>query len=81
MIYKEEGNTVYDDIRHNVCLCILQPDADYFKIDLHNSGEVMLAKALDYETKTQLFLTILASVRPLFIQIFNAIRAAWWPCG
>ncbi|XP_051916362.1 protocadherin-15 isoform X1 [Hippocampus zosterae] len=37
------------------------PDADYFKIDLHNSGEVMLAKALDYETKTQLFLTILAS--------------------
>ncbi|KAM9815375.1 cadherin-related family member 5 [Syngnathus typhle] len=37
------------------------PDAEYFKINLHNSGEVMLAKALDYENKTQLFLTINAA--------------------
>ncbi|XP_077373117.1 protocadherin-15 isoform X2 [Festucalex cinctus] len=37
------------------------PDADYFKINLLYSGEVMLAKALDYETKTQLFLTIHAA--------------------
>ncbi|XP_057692954.1 cadherin-related family member 5 isoform X1 [Corythoichthys intestinalis] len=37
------------------------PDADFFKIDLPNSGEVLLAKPLDYETKTHLFLTIHAS--------------------
>ncbi|XP_077452725.1 cadherin-related family member 5 [Stigmatopora argus] len=37
------------------------PDAEYFKIDLPNSGEVLLAKPLDYETKTHLFLTIHAS--------------------
>ncbi|XP_061630244.1 cadherin-related family member 5 isoform X1 [Phyllopteryx taeniolatus] len=37
------------------------PDADYFKIDFRNSGAVILAKSLDYETKTQLFLTIHAS--------------------
>ncbi|XP_061677765.1 cadherin-related family member 5 [Syngnathoides biaculeatus] len=37
------------------------PDADYFKIDLPNIGAVKLAKSLDYETKTQLFLTIHAS--------------------
>ncbi|XP_061772800.1 cadherin-related family member 5 [Nerophis ophidion] len=37
------------------------PDGEYFRIDLPNSGEVMLVKALDYETKTELFLTIHAS--------------------
>nr|XP_057932275.1 cadherin-related family member 5 [Doryrhamphus excisus] len=37
------------------------PDASYFRIDLPNSGEVMLAKSLDYETKTELFLTVHAS--------------------
>lgn len=39
-----------------------QPDADYFRIDLPNSGEVILAKPLDYETKTVLAVTIHASV-------------------
>lgn len=39
-----------------------QPDADYFRIDLPNSGEVILAKPLDYETKTVLTVTIHASV-------------------
>ncbi|XP_019934109.2 cadherin-related family member 5 [Paralichthys olivaceus] len=37
------------------------PDADYFKIDLPNSGEVILSKPLDYETKPVLTVTIHAS--------------------
>ncbi|XP_063335843.1 cadherin-related family member 5 isoform X3 [Pelmatolapia mariae] len=37
------------------------PDAEYFKIDLPNSGEVVLSKPLDYETKTVLTVTIYAS--------------------
>ncbi|XP_037622875.1 cadherin-related family member 5 [Sebastes umbrosus] len=37
------------------------PDAEYFKIDLPNSGEVILSKPLDYETKTLLTVTIHAS--------------------
>ncbi|XP_044050689.1 cadherin-related family member 5 isoform X2 [Siniperca chuatsi] len=37
------------------------PDAEYFKIDLPNSGEVILSKPLDYETKTLLTITIHAS--------------------
>ncbi|XP_041693532.2 cadherin-related family member 5-like isoform X2 [Coregonus clupeaformis] len=37
------------------------PDAAYFRVDLPNSGEVILAKPLDYETKTQLKITIYAS--------------------
>ncbi|CAJ1056772.1 cadherin-related family member 5 [Xyrichtys novacula] len=37
------------------------PDADYFKIILPNSGEVVLSKPLDYETKTSLSVTIHAS--------------------
>lgn len=37
------------------------PDAEYFKIDLPNSGEVILSKPLDYETKTVLTVTIYAS--------------------
>ncbi|XP_071004525.1 cadherin-related family member 5-like isoform X1 [Oncorhynchus clarkii lewisi] len=36
------------------------PDAAYFRVDLPNSGEVILAKPLDYETKTQLEITISA---------------------
>lgn len=43
-------------------MCVLQSDAEYFKIDLPNSGEVILSKPLDYETKTQLTVTIHASV-------------------
>ncbi|XP_059190832.1 cadherin-related family member 5 [Centropristis striata] len=37
------------------------PDAEYFKVDLPNSGEVILSKPLDYETKTLLTITIHAS--------------------
>ncbi|XP_071356761.1 cadherin-related family member 5 isoform X2 [Trachinotus anak] len=37
------------------------PDAVYFKVDLPNSGEVILSKPLDYETKTLLTVTIYAS--------------------
>lgn len=45
-----------------VCVCVIQPDAEYFKIDLPSSGEVILSKSLDYETKTQLAVTIHAMV-------------------
>ncbi|XP_026221517.1 cadherin-related family member 5 isoform X2 [Anabas testudineus] len=37
------------------------PDAEYFRFDLPSSGEVILSKSLDYETKTQLTITIHAS--------------------
>ncbi|XP_034540958.1 cadherin-related family member 5 [Notolabrus celidotus] len=37
------------------------PDAEYFKVVLPNSGEVILSKPLDYETKTSLSVTIHAS--------------------
>ncbi|XP_023146993.1 cadherin-related family member 5 [Amphiprion ocellaris] len=37
------------------------PDAQYFRIDLPNSGEVVLSKPLDYETKTLLTVTIYAT--------------------
>ncbi|XP_039990154.1 cadherin-related family member 5 [Xiphias gladius] len=37
------------------------PDAEYFKVELPNSGEVILSKPLDYETKTLLSVTIHAS--------------------
>ncbi|XP_042267952.1 cadherin-related family member 5 isoform X1 [Thunnus maccoyii] len=37
------------------------PDAEYFKVDLPNSGEVILSKPLDYETKILLTVTIHAS--------------------
>ncbi|XP_050991370.1 uncharacterized protein LOC127180982 isoform X1 [Labeo rohita] len=36
------------------------PDARYFRVDLPNSGKVILNKSLDYEIKTQLRLTIYA---------------------
>ncbi|XP_059362847.1 uncharacterized protein LOC132101712 isoform X2 [Carassius carassius] len=36
------------------------PDARYFRVDLHNSGKVVLNKPLDYEIKTQLRLTLYA---------------------
>ncbi|XP_029901442.1 cadherin-related family member 5 isoform X2 [Myripristis murdjan] len=36
------------------------PDASYFRIDFPNSGNVVLDKPLDYETKTQLQLVIYA---------------------
>ncbi|XP_058883313.1 protocadherin-15 isoform X2 [Acipenser ruthenus] len=36
------------------------PDASYFRIDLPNSGRIVLAKPLDYETKSQLELIIFA---------------------
>ncbi|XP_056132691.1 cadherin-related family member 5 [Lampris incognitus] len=34
------------------------PDANYFRVDLPNSGRVVLDKPLDYETKTQLQLVM-----------------------
>ncbi|CAL8358767.1 unnamed protein product [Lota lota] len=37
------------------------PDAEYLKLDLPNSGEIMLAKPLDYETKSLLTVSIQAS--------------------
>ncbi|XP_026167032.1 uncharacterized protein LOC113132865 [Mastacembelus armatus] len=37
------------------------PDAEYFKVELPNSGEVILSKPLDYETKSLLTVTIHAS--------------------
>uniref|UniRef100_A0A8C7M1R1 V-type proton ATPase subunit F n=1 Tax=Oncorhynchus kisutch TaxID=8019 RepID=A0A8C7M1R1_ONCKI len=36
------------------------PDANYFRIDLPNSGKVILDKPMDYETKTKLQLVIYA---------------------
>ncbi|KTF92700.1 hypothetical protein cypCar_00007967 [Cyprinus carpio] len=38
------------------------PDARYFRVDLPNSGKVVLNKPLDYEIKTQLQLTLYAVV-------------------
>lgn len=49
---------------------MLQPDAEYFRIDLPNSGEVILSKPLDYETKTQLTVTIYASVSCFIVALF-----------
>lgn len=40
----------------------LQPNAEYFKIDLPNSGRVILSKPLDFETKPLLTVTVFASV-------------------
>ncbi|KAK7892161.1 hypothetical protein WMY93_024124 [Mugilogobius chulae] len=37
------------------------PDAEHFKVVLPNSGEVVLAKPLDYETKTSLSVVVHAS--------------------
>ncbi|XP_040017845.2 cadherin-related family member 5 [Gasterosteus aculeatus] len=37
------------------------PDAEYFRVDLPNSGQVILSRPLDYETKTLLTVTIHAS--------------------
>lgn len=49
--------------KHFVSLRVCwQPDAEYFKVDLPNSGEVILSKPLDYETKNLLVVTIHASV-------------------
>lgn len=60
-----------------MCL-VLQPDAEYFHIDLLNSGEVVLSKPLDYETKTLLTVTIYAAVSTLLVSlyIFNSLYAA-----
>lgn len=57
-----------------VCVCALQPDAEYFRFDLPNSGEVVLSKPLDYETKTLLTVTIHASVSYVHF-IFDRFRA------
>ncbi len=44
------------------CVSLIQADASYFRIDLPNSGMVILDKPLDYETKTQLQVVIFAVV-------------------
>ncbi|XP_031439279.1 cadherin-related family member 5 isoform X3 [Clupea harengus] len=41
-------------------LDLMSPDANYFRIDLPNSGKVILDKPLDFETKTQLEVVIYA---------------------
>jgi len=46
-----------------LCVFLIQADASYFRIDLPNSGMVILDKPLDYETKTQLHVVIYAVVR------------------
>lgn len=46
-----------------LCVSLIQADASYFRIDLPNSGMVILDKPLDYETKTQLQVVIFAVVR------------------
>lgn len=43
-------------------VCTFQPDADYFRVDLPNSGRVILNKSLDFESKTHLQLTLYAVV-------------------
>ena len=55
----------------NAFVCVLQPDAEYFKVDLPNSGEVLLSKPLDYETKTLLTVTIHASVNYICISFLT----------
>ncbi|TNN39983.1 Cadherin-related family member 5 [Liparis tanakae] len=49
----------YDNIIYSIDPA--SPDAEYFKVELPNSGEVVLSKPLDYETKTLLTVTIHAS--------------------
>lgn len=44
------------------CHLSLQPDASFFRIDLPNSGNVVLNKPLDYETRTQLKVILWAQV-------------------
>ena len=51
--------------------CVVQPDAEYFKVELPNSGEVILSKPLDYETKTLLTVTIHASVCYVHFQFWH----------
>ncbi|MBN3280094.1 CDHR5 protein, partial [Polyodon spathula] len=51
------------DADHDTIVYIIDttlPEASYFRIDLPNSGRVVLAKPLDYETKSQLELIIFA---------------------
>lgn len=67
-----------------MCLSVFvgQPDAEYFRIDLPNSGEVVLSKPLDYETKTLLTVTIHASVSNMhiYIYIWKVFRASKMNC-
>uniref|UniRef100_A0A3Q3IWP1 Cadherin domain-containing protein n=1 Tax=Monopterus albus TaxID=43700 RepID=A0A3Q3IWP1_MONAL len=47
------------------------PDAEYFKVDFPNTGEVILSKPLDYETKTLLTVTIHAAQEMSTVEHFN----------
>lgn len=62
-----QNHWIIANIRVCVCVSVLQPDAQYFRVDLPNSGEVILSKPLDYETKTLLTVTIHASVNISFL--------------
>lgn len=41
-----------------------QPDARFFRIDLPNSGRVVLARPLDFESRRHLEVVVTAVVRP-----------------
>ena len=41
-----------------------QPDARFFRIDLPNSGRVVLARPLDFESRQSLEVVVTAVVRP-----------------
>jgi len=50
-----------DDDRIIYSIDQTSPDAQYFKVELPNSGEVVLSKPLDFEIQSQLVITIHAS--------------------
>uniref|UniRef100_H2ZZ16 Cadherin domain-containing protein n=1 Tax=Latimeria chalumnae TaxID=7897 RepID=H2ZZ16_LATCH len=52
--------TAWSESRLTVKFCLLQANAKYFRIDLPNSGQIVLAEPLDYETNPELELVIFA---------------------
>lgn len=69
----KKGKTHNHCIIVDVSVCVLQPDAEYFKVELPNSGEVILSKPLDYETKTLLTVTIHASVSCIYVSFLTEL--------
>lgn len=55
-------------LSHLSSVC-LQQDAEFFRIDLPNTGKVVLNKPLDYETRTHLQLIMWAQV--IFRQVIH----------
>lgn len=43
-------------------VCCLQPDASYFRVEQPNTGQIILNRSLNYETKIQLKLQLFAFV-------------------